>query len=256
MSDKKSKIGIDPKRITTGIALFIGVVLIGIVHSFLLIWLVLGALYFLAFSEAIKLFDIKNNTLYYYAVALWIMSGIYPYPEDVFFIGAILFGSILAYKKELKPKYFFPFLYPTVGFLFTLALYNEYGIISLAWLVAVVAGADIGAYFVGKTIGKTKFSETSPNKTLEGVFGGLFVSVGLGILIGSYLIDDYIAILFISFFSGLASVFGDLFESYLKRKAGVKDSGNILPGHGGILDRIDGYLFASIIMLFLLRAFG
>jgi phosphatidate cytidylyltransferase len=57
----------------------------------------------------------------------------------------------------------------------------------------------------------------------------------------------------ISMLTAMAAVFGDLFESYLKRQAGVKDSGNILPGHGGILDRIDGYLFGAIVMLIFLR---
>jgi phosphatidate cytidylyltransferase len=131
-------------------------------------------------------------------------------------------------------------------------MYSEYGIVSLAWLLVVVAGADIGAYFVGKSIGKTKFCETSPNKTLEGVVGGVVLATGLGFFIGITFVDIDKAIV-ISFLAAIASIFGDLFESYLKRKAGVKDSGDILPGHGGILDRVDGYLFSSIIMLVLLR---
>ena len=158
----------------------------------------------------------------------------------------------MAYTRELEFKYFYAFVYPTVSFLFLLAMYNEYGVISLLWLLLVVAGADIGAYFVGKSIGKTKFCETSPNKTLEGVVGGVVVATALGFLAGISLVDADKAII-ISVLAGIASVFGDLFESFLKRRAGVKDSGDILPGHGGILDRVDGYLFAVIIMLVLLR---
>ncbi len=124
---------------------------------------------------------------------------------------------------------------------------------SLFWLLVIVAGADIGAYFVGRSMGKTKFCETSPNKTLEGVAGGLIVATIFGVIFAIDNISVFGAIV-ISLLVGLSSVFGDLFESYLKREAGVKDSGDILPGHGGILDRTDGYLFGGIVMLVLLRA--
>jgi len=250
--DWLEKKGIDPQRITTGLALLVGISVIGFIDNFFLMWLVFGALYLISFYEANKLFGIENNTLYAYAAILWLVAGFYPYPDDLFFIAAVIFGSVLAYTQELKFKYFYPFIYPTASFLFLLTMYSEYGIVSLAWLLVVVAGADIGAYFVGKSIGKTKFCETSPNKTLEGVIGGVAASTGLGFLVGVTFVDIDKAIV-ISLLAGVASVFGDLFESYLKRKAGVKDSGDILPGHGGILDRVDGYLFASIIMLVLLR---
>ena len=133
-------------------------------------------------------------------------------------------------------------------------LYREYGIEWLYWLLTIVAMSDIGAYIIGKSIGKRKFSATSPNKTLEGVIGGVFFAT----IFGSYLaynldlLSIWIAII-ISFIASIASIFGDLFESYLKREAGVKDSGTLLPGHGGVLDRVDGYLFSSVIMFISLR---
>lgn len=169
------------------------------------------------------------------------------------FVVAVIYASILAYKKTLDTKAFLILLYPTASFLFLLTLYIEYGVMSLLWLLVIVAGADIGAYFVGRSIGKTKFCETSPNKTIEGVIGGLVVATIFGLIFAIDNLSIFGAIV-ISLIVALASVFGDLFESYLKREAGVKDSGDILPGHGGILDRTDGYLFGGIIMLVLLRA--
>ena len=123
---------------------------------------------------------------------------------------------------------------------------------SLLWLLAVVAFTDIGAYFVGKSIGKTQFCETSPNKTMEGVVGGIALATFGGMFFGLGIVDLGVAFL-ISFAVAVSSIFGDLFESSLKRAAGVKDSGDLLPGHGGVLDRIDGYLFGGIVMLVLLR---
>jgi phosphatidate cytidylyltransferase len=133
-----------------------------------------------------------------------------------------------------------------------LTLYADYGIYAIFWMLMTVAGADVGAYVVGKTVGKTKFSPTSPNKTLEGVIGGITIATIFGVVVGIGMVD-FATAFFISLAVAVISVFGDLFESFLKRNAGVKDSGSFLPGHGGALDRIDGYLFGSIMMVVLLR---
>lgn len=109
-------------------------------------------------------------------------------------------------------------------------------------LMAVVAVADIGAYFSGRAFGKHKLAPSiSPGKTWEGVLGGLLGVALYGLL--WLLLERELNVPFPGFFLLLAmasiSVVGDLFESWLKRQAGLKDSGHILPGHGGVLDRID-----------------
>lgn len=240
-------------RIVTAVFLGLGVLAIGLINNFWLIWFALGVVYLLAFHEANRLFGIHNNALYAYAAMLWIAAALYPYGEDLVIIAGVIFAGVLAYTQNITPKNFLPFLYPTAGMLFILSLYQNYGIEALLWLVVVVASADVGAYFVGKSIGKTPFSISSPSKTREGVYGGIVVATTAGFFIGITIVQDIPQAIIISLFGAIASVFGDLFESYLKRQAGVKDSGSILPGHGGVLDRIDGYLFASIIMLVLLR---
>jgi phosphatidate cytidylyltransferase len=239
-------------RIVTGLVLLAVVVTVGAIDSVFVMWLFFGAIYLVAFKEALKLYDIKNDTLFYYAALLWIIAGIYPYGDDLFILAGIVYASMIAYNKEKTWKNFMPFLYPTAGMLFIFTMYKEYGVSSLFWLLVVVALTDVGAYAVGKSIGKTKFCETSPNKTMEGVVGGIVVATIGGMFLGVNIVDSFAALM-ISFFTSVASVFGDLYESKLKREAGVKDSGDILPGHGGMLDRIDGYLFGSIVMLVLLR---
>ena len=242
----------NPQRWGTGVAIAAVVILIGVFNSFFLIWAFLGVLYLFSFHEAMRLFQIENNSLYAYAAAIWIATYFYPNPQELFFVVAIIVASVIAYKKDLDKKTFMPFLYPTVSFLFLLVLYNDFGIFALAWLIVVVALTDIGAYFVGKTIGKTPFSASSPNKTLEGVIGGVVIATVAGALMGAFM-TTMLAAIIISLVVAVFSIFGDLFESYLKREAGVKDSGKILPGHGGMLDRVDGYLFAAVIMVVLLR---
>lgn len=116
------------------------------------------------------------------------------------------------------------------------------------YLVFLVWSADAAAYFVGKRWGHTKLLEpVSPGKTIEGVYGALFVTAILALSVGIFVKLDAITLadfVFLSLFTAAASVCGDLFESLAKRVRGVKDSGALLPGHGGILDRIDSLLAA------------
>ncbi len=119
------------------------------------------------------------------------------------------------------------------------------------WLLTalmMVWAADSGAYFAGRRFGKHKLSpKISPNKTVEGLIGGLVagvvVALGVSLLAGADS-SQLPKIALVALVATLFSVVGDLFESLLKRHAGVKDSGHIIPGHGGVLDRLDGVLAA------------
>ena len=108
---------------------------------------------------------------------------------------------------------------------------------------------DICAYFIGSNFGKLYISPNiSPNKTLEGLLGGLIGSILFGFAISYLLNISYWSIL-ICFFGGILAFYGDLLISFLKRDKSIKDTGNILPGHGGVLDRIDSHLLATPMML-------
>ncbi len=119
------------------------------------------------------------------------------------------------------------------------------------WLLValvIVWAADSGAYFVGRQFGKHKLSpRISPNKTVEGLLGGLAAGLAVGIagaLFAGAQVAQLPAVALITVLTVGASVIGDLYESLLKRHVGAKDSSNLLPGHGGILDRVDGVLAA------------
>lgn len=120
-----------------------------------------------------------------------------------------------------------------------------------AWLVLLVvllvAAADIGAYFTGKAIGRRKLApEVSPGKSWEGVFGGAFFAILLAVSFNLIFRGDaWLSLLSIAVLTALVSVVGDLLESMVKRYRGVKDSSRLLPGHGGVLDRIDGLVAAA-----------
>lgn len=240
-------------RILTGLVLLSAVLFVGYFDNFFLMWLTLGVIYLFAFDEAVKLYQIQtHSSLYFFALLLWLIAAVYPYGDDLFVLAGVAYASAVAFNKNLQWRDFFPFIYPTAGMLFIFTMYQEYGSTALLWLLVVVAMTDVGAYVVGKSIGKTKFSETSPNKTMEGTFGGIIIATLSGVFFGLSIVDFWVSFT-ISFMVAASSIFGDLFESSLKRTAGLKDSGSILPGHGGVLDRIDGYLFGAIVMLVLLR---
>ena len=134
-------------------------------------------------------------------------------------------------------------------------IYSSEGPIHFLYVISICFFTDTGGYIIGKTIGGKKLSKISPNKTMSGALGSFIFSIFPLIIFSkfNYLdlkinINNIIFCLLISLISQL----GDLFVSYLKRKAKIKDTGKILPGHGGILDRVDGIIFAVPLSYFLM----
>ena len=120
----------------------------------------------------------------------------------------------------------------------------------------IIVSSDIGSYLFGKSFGKKSLSLISPSKTVEGLIGGIFCSVLTGIIF-TYLFNwkYYLIIGFVfGIVISLMALVGDLIESMMKRDAKLKDSGDLLPGHGGILDRIDSYIFTPSLIYYIIFA--
>ena len=128
----------------------------------------------------------------------------------------------------------------------------DFGPAALLMLLVIVFAGDTGAYFAGRALGRHKlYPLVSPKKTIEGSVGGLIASIGGGAL-GAWLLVPQIPqtdALILGAACGLTAQIGDLAESMFKRASGTKDSGALLPGHGGMLDRLDGVLFAAPVFL-------
>lgn len=135
---------------------------------------------------------------------------------------------------------------------------------AFCWLFSVTIASDTFAYFVGRAIGGRKLApRISPSKTASGAIGGFIAALSCGVFVFLYFSPQFYATsgfayatfifraVFLSALGAILVQFGDLAESMLKRTYGIKDSGAILPGHGGLFDRVDGLLFAAPILLFL-----
>jgi phosphatidate cytidylyltransferase len=173
-----------------------------------------------------------------------------------------LFDNTIQSVSNLS-KYLYLLGYITLPFVFITKIsfgVNDYNPKIIIGLFILIWTNDTFAYIVGKSIGKHKlFEKISPKKTIEGFFGGLIFAIFAGYLISIYLIkpsaqfsDKSILIwVIIAAIVGVIGTIGDLIESKFKRIAGVKDSGKIMPGHGGVLDRLDSVIFvAPFIFLF------
>lgn len=139
---------------------------------------------------------------------------------------------------------FFYALFPALALLWV----REHGGFDLLiWAFIVTWSTDIGAYFAGRRFGRRKLApEISPNKTIEGLYGGMAAAT---LFAGAWSLAAGLGKPLLAFppLLAIAAQMGDLFESWMKRRAGVKDSGNWLPGHGGVLDRLDGLVPVAVL---------
>lgn len=169
----------------------------------------------------------------------------------IFFI--LLLFSVLGKNNNIvniSLSFIFIF-YIIIPFSFIIILNNENNY--LPWIIFLSAwSTDTMAYFIGKKFGKHKISKVSPNKTLEGFIGGIIscvvVIVAYGFLFQDKLNISILNIFFLSILTGVTGQFGDLIASSIKRYTGIKDFGNLIPGHGGVLDRFDSILIISIVV--------
>jgi phosphatidate cytidylyltransferase len=121
----------------------------------------------------------------------------------------------------------------------------NFGRVAIFWLFAVVWGADIAAYFAGRVIGGPRlWPRVSPGKTWAGAIVGAFAGAVLGLMLAAWT-NRLAALFWLGLATAIASELGDLFESALKRRFGVKDSSGLIPGHGGLMDRLDAFISAS-----------
>ena len=249
---------ISPARLYTAIVMLLVVILLLIFHSPFLLWAVLGVAYLIGFYESYKLYNKQKAPILFIAFAVFSWLWIYYFEPFVgVFLIFICLASYQAYTKKGKITQALPFLYPTIPFIFLYLLYLEYSINAIIWLLFIVALSDSFAFFGGKILGgklfvNSQFCATSPNKTKEGVLVGILIATLVGSFVGLG-VCGYFQSLILSFIVSFASIFGDLYESFIKREAQVKDSGVIFPGHGGMLDRLDGYFFGGIVLYALLN---
>lgn len=184
----------------------------------------------------------------------------------VLIISSIEFNNLILKIKNLKKKYITSLFYRVTFFIYLiifvfLICYSFFENIFYLKLVIfyctlISIASDIGGYVVGNILKGKKLTSISPNKTISGSIGSIFFSLLLIPIFNEFFIN--ISIILFSLYTVAISIIsqaGDLFISFLKRLAKVKDTGNLLPGHGGLLDRIDGLLFAIPIGVFIINYF-
>ena len=165
----------------------------------------------------------------------------------LFFLIFILFAGmyeLFNVFKKIRTKLI-------LSLLLILSLYSIYylaqnKLIFLYFIIAISVSTDIGGYVFGKIFKWKKLSKLSPKKTISGVFGSYFCSIISFVIFNSFYPSGKVGFLWAIIFSTVAQA-GDLTISYFKRKEKIKDTGKILPGHGGIFDRIDGLMFVAIL---------
>jgi phosphatidate cytidylyltransferase len=159
-----------------------------------------------------------------------------------------LVAAILLAIATFRAGLGFGLLYAALPALALIYLREQQGLLVALWAMALVWATDIGAYFAGRTFGGPRLApRISPNKTWAGLIGGVIAAELLSLILAIFCGLSWGWVYFATLLAVAAQI-GDLFESWLKRRAGVKDSGRLLPGHGGVLDRLDGLAPVAVIV--------
>ena len=163
----------------------------------------------------------------------------------ILLIYLIILLEIFLYFKKYK---FIPIIYIILSLICFFNIdFKELNILDFNLLIIIIITFDVFSYFFGRAIGKTKLINISPKKTIEGLVGGIIASSSFAIIFAYYFgilinIELFVYIVLVIF----SSLSGDLIESYFKRKNDLKNSSNLIPGHGGVFDRFDSFLFSII----------
>lgn len=251
------------KRVISGIIMTLVLVPVLIIGGNVFI-LSLGMIGILALKELINLKTSHEkipdliNLISFIALLLLIFSE---YDDYSIMFGLTYKGIAITTLSLLIPCLFYKNKYSTrdafyligcvifLGLIFnTIILIRNISIWRLVYLILIVTLNDIFAYIIGSLIGKHKFSKISPNKTIEGTVAGLILSTTISTIfyinaIGS---TNIIKLIFLTMLISLSGQIGDLFFSKIKRENNIKDYSNLIPGHGGVLDRIDSLIFAVL----------
>ena len=261
------------KRVISGVVMAVLLAVILVISSkFKIVFALFACL--LACGAFKELLDVKKDFkipiimkfLGYFGVLAIAASG---FKDALFWVGVncemlaaiflmLFVPSVLLHKLEYKVNdaIFLSAITVFVGLVFNLVigLYLQ-SLLYLIFVVVVACCTDIFALLGGKLLGKQKFTEISPNKTLEGCVVGTLFSVIISTTFYMTLINDknLFSVILLTFVLSIIGQIGDLFFSKIKRENGVKDFSNLIPGHGGILDRVDSIIFILIAYLFLIQ---
>ncbi len=240
-------------------------------------WLLTSSLFFVlglrewialkkkAFPKKESYSSIFLGVLFFGSLGFWILEGNPPKALPLALLAGVVLVGHVVYFYTNKPRQSFLSVFTYLALPLGLGLLlpfqgGEYSPFILISIFAAIWANDTFAYLVGRAIGKHPLSpKYSPKKTVEGFAGGVigsFLVLAIMQTQGLFIEANIFELILPSLLISLAATFGDLLESKIKRLAGVKDSGNIMPGHGGILDRLDSYLFVAPLLYLYLTLFN
>ena len=205
--------------------------------------------------------EISNSILPICSVGICTWLLLQPKPGTISDIAASIFGLFYlgflpSYWIKLRGlESFLNFNYESLNSLGNFS--NSTGLYLTLTSCFLIVASDIGSYFIGKSFGKRSLSPISPGKTFEGLVGGITCSILLAIFFAFLLNwrNPFLIGILYGILISLMALVGDLIESMMKRDAKIKDSGTFLPGHGGILDRIDSYIFTPSVIYYIIIIF-